>query len=468
MIKEHGSAFKALRLAFDLGLVTGGYYLVYGLTQVYNPIGMVLTHPDYRLRLPVILALCWGISFLWLSAYDRTREVRRGHTVLLALKLLASTLVLFSLGLFLFKIQFLSRKFILVYGLLCTGLLMASKATEFWLLRLMRRVGWNHRSMVLVGEGKELEQATTLLREHAEWGYRLAGVVGLSKKSRRGSSVRWLGSLADLQEILRTRIVDEVVFAAPPGRTEAQAKVMALAAESGVSLRVMMDESLRGWHSEVDRLGELPVLSLSLRRPNLVLQAAKMVFDWASALLLVVVLSPLLAFVSLAILVTMGRPVFFRQKRAGYNGRVFFLYKFRTMVPEARQLHQSLASLNQMDGPVFKIKNDPRVTPLGRILRQTSLDELPQLLNVLKGELSLVGPRPLAKYEARKVPSWAWRRYSVKPGITCFWQVMGRNKIGFEDWMKLDLKYVDEWSFWTDLKILTRTLPAVLTFKGAH
>ena len=156
------------------------------------------------------------------------------------------------------------------------------------------------------------------------------------------------------------------------------------------------------------------------------------------------------------------------QKRSGRNGRAFYLYKFRTMVTGARAAQDELAEKNQMSGPVFKVADDPRVTPIGRILRRYSLDELPQIWNVLRGEISLVGPRPLAMYEARKVPAWAWRRYSVKPGITCLWQVMGRNQIDFMDWMKLDLQYIDTWSLWLDFKILLRTLPAVLSSKGAY
>jgi lipopolysaccharide/colanic/teichoic acid biosynthesis glycosyltransferase len=138
------------------------------------------------------------------------------------------------------------------------------------------------------------------------------------------------------------------------------------------------------------------------------------------------------------------------------------------MVTGARKLQDQLRADNEMDGPVFKVKNDPRITPLGRFLRRTTLDELPQFFNVLRGEMSLVGPRPLANYEARKVPHWARRRYSVKPGLTCFWQVMGRNKLSFEEWMRLDLRYIDEWSFLLDLQLLLRTVPALLLSRGAY
>jgi lipopolysaccharide/colanic/teichoic acid biosynthesis glycosyltransferase len=165
---------------------------------------------------------------------------------------------------------------------------------------------------------------------------------------------------------------------------------------------------------------------------------------------------------------TSPRPIFFRQIRVGLNKRRFRIYKFRTMVANAEQLQDQLLSMNEMTGPVFKIKKDPRVTPLGRMLRNTSIDELPQLFNVLKGDMSLVGPRalPLRDYQLFD-KDWQCRRFSVKPGITCLWQINGRNSIPFEKWMELDMQYIDTWSLWLDLKILARTVPAVLRGTGA-
>jgi lipopolysaccharide/colanic/teichoic acid biosynthesis glycosyltransferase len=180
------------------------------------------------------------------------------------------------------------------------------------------------------------------------------------------------------------------------------------------------------------------------------------------------VLAPVMALIALAILVSMGGPILFVQKRAGRNGRVFKLYKFRTMVPDARAKQAALEGDNEMRGPVFKLKKDPRITPLGRFLRRSSLDELPQLWNVLRGDLALVGPRAMAQYEARKVPAWAQRRFSVKPGVTCLREVSGRSSLSFEQWMRLDLQYLDNWTLGLDASILLKTLPAVLSSRGAY
>ncbi|MBI5772139.1 MAG: sugar transferase [Verrucomicrobia bacterium] len=213
-------------------------------------------------------------------------------------------------------------------------------------------------------------------------------------------------------------------------------------------------------------------------RPTLVFRSApemswqglaKQVMDviGAAAMLLVVGLPMLL--VALAIKLTSPGPVLFRQQRSGLNGQPFRMYKFRTMVSDAEQQRQELAAFNEMDGPVFKITNDPRITPLGRLLRKFSVDELPQLWNVLRGEMSLVGPRPLPVDEVRRFNDLAHRRrLSVKPGLTCLWQISGRNEVkDFKDWVRLDLEYIDNWSLWLDLKILLRTVPVVLLGTGA-
>jgi exopolysaccharide biosynthesis polyprenyl glycosylphosphotransferase len=196
----------------------------------------------------------------------------------------------------------------------------------------------------------------------------------------------------------------------------------------------------------------------------------KQVIDFFGALILVTLLSWLFIAVALVIRLTSPGPIFFRQLRSGLNGRPFTILKFRTMVSDAEQRKQELAALNEMNGPVFKVTNDPRVTPIGRWLRKFSIDELPQLINVLRGEMSLVGPRPLPVDEVKRFSDMAHRRrLSVKPGLTCLWQVSGRNNVSdFKDWVRLDLEYIDNWSLWLDLKILWRTIPVVLAGTGAR
>ncbi|HTU60680.1 MAG TPA: sugar transferase, partial [Polyangiales bacterium] len=196
--------------------------------------------------------------------------------------------------------------------------------------------------------------------------------------------------------------------------------------------------------------------------------ALKYALDPILAALLIALLSPLLVLVALAVAISMARPVLFVQERAGLHGRPFRMLKFRTMQRGAAAQQSSLRPENAMSGPVFKLHDDPRVTPLGRWLRRTSLDELPQLFNVLTGSMSLVGPRPLPLSEQAEIRGWQRRRLTMKPGLTCLWQVSGRSDTDFVDWMLLDLKYIQDWSLWLDLAILLRTVPVVLFGRGAR
>jgi exopolysaccharide biosynthesis polyprenyl glycosylphosphotransferase len=195
----------------------------------------------------------------------------------------------------------------------------------------------------------------------------------------------------------------------------------------------------------------------------------KQVMDFFGSFCLLITLSPVFAVIALLIKFSSPGPILFRQQRSGLNGRPFTIFKFRTMVTNAEQFKHELASMNEMTGPVFKITNDPRITPLGKTLRKYSLDELPQLFNVLRGEMSLVGPRPLPVDEVKRFENLSHRRrLSVKPGLTCLWQVKGRNQINdFREWVRLDLEYIDNWSLWLDLKILALTVPAVFRGTGA-
>jgi exopolysaccharide biosynthesis polyprenyl glycosylphosphotransferase len=194
----------------------------------------------------------------------------------------------------------------------------------------------------------------------------------------------------------------------------------------------------------------------------------KRLIDVLVSAVAMVLFIPIFLAISIAIKWTSTGPIFFSQKRIGYNGRTFNCLKFRTMVVDAEILKSQLKDMNEMDGPVFKIKNDPRVTQIGRFLRKTSLDELPQLINVFKGDMSLVGPRPPVPEEVYQYQLADRRRLSIRPGITCIWQASGRNDIPFDEWMKLDRQYIDNWSLWLDMKILFKTLAAVLFQRGAQ
>ena len=197
-------------------------------------------------------------------------------------------------------------------------------------------------------------------------------------------------------------------------------------------------------------------------------EVIKRTIDIVCSFVGILVLSPLFIIIAIIIKFTSKGPVFFSQKRVGRNGKEFDMYKFRSMVVNAEELKEKLAAQNEMSGPMFKMKDDPRVTKVGKFIRKTSLDELPQLWNILKGDMSLVGPRPSLPKEVAQLDEWMYKRLEVKPGLTCYWQVSGRNNIDFEDWMKLDIKYVEERNFWIDIKLIFKTVFVLFGDKNAH
>ena len=278
-----------------------------------------------------------------------------------------------------------------------------------------------------------------------------------------------LGGSDELERILRSCPVHEVYIAGEPVR---QGQAMQAAVREcerfGVpfalpAIPVRLD---RAWPSQPGLVsdGYLHFLNHEARPYQ---RALKRLFDIVASAAALVVLSPLLLTVAALIKLTSKGPVFFKQERVGLHGRPFHMLKFRTMVVNADAMKEQLAALNEQQGPVFKIRNDPRVTPIGRLLRKHSIDELPQLLNVLRGEMSVVGPRPPVPKEVVQYEAWQRRRLSVRPGLTCIWQVSGRNEISFDDWMYLDMRYIDHWSFAEDLGLILKTVPVVLTGKGA-
>ncbi len=279
-----------------------------------------------------------------------------------------------------------------------------------------------------------------------------------------------LGALSDLPRVLHEQAVDRAIFFPPYNRPASAHDALDTCHELGVASDFVIDlEAAGGGAPRVEPLYGAPVICLDAAPRSAEALAVKQVLDIALALTGLLLLSPVLLLVSAAIMLSMGRPVLFTQRRSGLHGRPFFMLKFRTMVQGAEADRDRLAEAgNEMSGPVFKLKQDPRVTPLGKLLRSTSLDELPQLLNVLRGEMSLVGPRPLPVQEQQQIKGWQRRRLSMKPGITGIWQVSGRNAVDFEDWMRMDLEYVDSWSLRLDARLLLLTIPAVLTRRGAR
>ncbi len=341
------------------------------------------------------------------------------------------------------------------------------------ILRSLRLHSRNLRNMLIVGTNARAIEFAHKIRTKPHLGYRIVGFAddnwdGLKRFNRSGYPLAC--ELQGLPSYLRKNPVDEVVLALPIRSFYFEAsRIAELCEEQGIINRVLSSLfDLKLARSRTEEFeGEFLITHYTGGIEGWP-AIAKRVFDFWASLALLLLLSPVLAVAALLIKLTSPGPVFFKQKRLGLNKREFLIYKFRTMIPDAEKKQREIEHMNEVSGPVFKIKNDPRITPVGRFLRKTSIDELPQLINVLKGDMSLVGPRPLPLRDYVGFDKdWQRRRFSIRPGITCLWQVNGRSSIGFEQWMELDMQYIDKWSLWLDMRILLKTIPAVLRGSGA-
>ena len=278
-----------------------------------------------------------------------------------------------------------------------------------------------------------------------------------------------IGDLSRLESLVRERTVDEVFIAVAERRLEELEDALLMLEENGI-LTLIVPNFFPHLIAKV-RMQEfetVPLLTFSTVPSDVVALYAKRIFDVAVSLVLLALFAPVILVTVVLIRITSPGPAIFRQKRCGLYGRVFTLYKFRSMYVDAEARRKDLESFNEMDGPVFKIRNDPRVTAVGRFIRTWSIDELPQFWNVFKGDMSIVGPRPPMVEEVASYQRWQRRRLSMRPGITCLWQISGRNEIrDFNEWVKLDLRYIDTWSLALDLKIFMKTILAVLFHRGA-
>jgi exopolysaccharide biosynthesis polyprenyl glycosylphosphotransferase len=353
--------------------------------------------------------------------------------------------------------------------LMCGGIRYFSRQS----LRVMRRRGKYLKTLIIIGGGQRGEQFAEMLSERKDLGYRLLGFVDASSvySNRKLAGAEWLGTLEDLPQIIAREAIDDVAVALPikSHYSEIQ-QVIALLEEQGIGVHLLSDFFPRQLArcQSLEFEGE-PLLFFHSAPSFSWRTEVKRLIDLIGSAMLLILFAPVLIVVAILIkLDSPNGPIFFVQERVGYNKRRFRMIKFRTMVPDAEARMKEIEHLNEKDGAIFKIKNDPRITRVGGFLRKSSLDELPQLINVLLGDMSLVGPRPLSIRDASRLEeSWQKRRFSVRPGLTCLWQVSGRSELSFEQWMKLDLEYIDHWSLLLDWWILARTIPAVLTSRGA-
>lgn len=327
------------------------------------------------------------------------------------------------------------------------------------LVSRLRRAEINRQHVLFCGTNMDIKSWETDFQKGSIGAYKLCGNVDLNQIP-----------LPQFIKTLHDEMIDVVVFSIEYAKFPVIREALHICESEGIEAWVEADffrTSLA--HPQFDQFSGRPLLVFRSTPDASWDLIVKRSMDFLLSLLMLLALSPLLVGIALVVWLSSGLPIIFKQRRSGLYGRPFTMYKFRTMVTNAEQTRHELANFNEMSGPVFKVQDDPRVTRIGKLLRRTSLDELPQLFNVLQGHMSLVGPRPLPIYETQNFSDITQRRrMSVRPGLTCLWQISGRNQItAFSDWVRLDLEYIDNWSLWLDLKILFLTIPVVLFGKGA-
>ena len=426
---------------------------------------------SYYNALIIVIVLWWFLLDVQ-KAYSESRRQPLAHDF----KLITRTIVFGTLALvatcYVLRIELPPRSTIALFVVLNVLLLFLNRIFFHSLREYLREEGGLNRTILIVGAGEKAQRFLTSVVEHAEWGVDLVGFVELdrSKIGQEIMGAKVLGTPDDLPRILHQHAIDEVVFAVPTRMLAECTDMLALCEQEGVRA-VILSNFFSGLVARVETEVQYdqPVLIYSTMMHKEWQLLVKRFFDVVFSGILLLFLSPLLALIALATKLSDGGPVFYTWKVVGLNKKKFTGYKFRTMVLDADKIKEKLLDKNEMQGVVFKMKNDPRVTGVGRILRKYSLDELPQLWSVFKGDMSLVGPRPPLESELQRFDSWHRRKLSVKPGLTCLWQVSGRSTItDFDEWVKLDLAYIDNWSLWLDFKILFKTIPVVLSGRGAH
>jgi exopolysaccharide biosynthesis polyprenyl glycosylphosphotransferase len=463
---------------FDLALMVFSFGLATVLVARETPATSLADFFSMRVKVQnfvifALLLLAWHVVFSSLGLYSSKRFSTCWEEVLDIAKAAAFGSAIIFVAAILLRIRMVTPLFILLFWVASTLGGAGSRLLLRSMLAGVRRRGRNLRQMVVVGTNPRAIRFARKLELRPELGYRIAGFVddawhGLAEFRKAGYPL--LSDFAGFHGFLREHVADEVMVALPMQSSYAQAAcIAALCEEQGIIVRVLSDIfNLRLARSRAGEFEDDTVITLSTGSPDGWQHIFKRALDVSLSLVAMLLLSPLFLLAALLVKLTSPGLAFFVQERVGLNKRRFRLYKFRTMVADAAERQREIEHLNEAGGPVFKIRNDPRLTPVGKFLRKTSIDELPQLFNVLKGDMSLVGPRPLPvrDYEGFD-QDWQRRRFSVRPGITCLWQINGRSSVPFEKWMELDMEYIDHWSLGLDFKILAKTIPAVLKGAGA-
>jgi exopolysaccharide biosynthesis polyprenyl glycosylphosphotransferase len=468
MLKQHARLIDTGLRLMDFFTLVLALWVSSAMAASLGPVRPSLPFLDQNYSLLTTVLLAWLAASRLTGLYTSYRTLPLTTEVLRVVSSTGIVALVACLAALVWRDQAIAMAALPLYPASALLLLVAGRVLIRRSASLARRHGYNTRRFAVVGQGELAEKVVASFATDSDWGYSFAGyVLEDGAVADEGSLV--LGRLADFGTILQNEVLDEVAFAVPSERMAVVQDAAKLCEQQGISFRILVDVM----HGRIARLqtaetSGLPILAYSTVPTQEIALAAKRAIDLLVSASVLILLSPLLLAIAVAIKLESRGPVLFRQRRVGLNGREFDLFKFRSMHQDAEAQLSALRTRNEANGPVFKMRNDPRVTRVGHFLRRSSLDEFPQFWNVLLGEMSIVGPRPPLPTEVRQYRRWQRRRLSVRPGLTCTWQISGRSEIPFDQWMELDLEYIDTWSLVGDLQICAMTIPAVLTARGAR
>jgi exopolysaccharide biosynthesis polyprenyl glycosylphosphotransferase len=455
----------------DLILLAISFEIAYLIRSHLPEMTLFYLPPGVAAGLLLIAVVLWGSTGMAMGVYRRLESFAARRVVRNTIYQSFWLAVALATAIYLFKLGEISRTFIAFFLLVNLLFQTAYRLSAGKMRRLLQRDFDGHSHFLIVGTGPKAIEVARLIERSEEHGVRVLGFVNESEGKAPEAKIfhRYpVRTLEELPRMLEEHVIDEVIFAVSKGSLDRMEDILLSCEEQGVKTRVVVDffPQIRSEIS-LDLLGDLPLLTFSTTPENEYLLFLKRVVDLLLVVILLTLGAPVMILTAILVKFSSPGPIIFRQLRCGLNGRKFFLYKFRSMSQDADLQQHEVAHLNEMDGPVFKSRLDPRVTPVGRLLRKLSLDEVPQLFNILKGDMSFVGPRPPLPQEVTRYEKWQRRRLRMKPGLTCLWALEGRNQLNFARWMSLDMEYIDHWSLSLDFKILLRTIPRVLSGRGA-
>jgi exopolysaccharide biosynthesis polyprenyl glycosylphosphotransferase len=494
MIKEQTRLLKRVLIVSDLCLVAGSFFVGYFIrdkivyiypisflqSYLYNEQLRPLEYYVLYVGLFPVFLFVWGSLLSYFGMYKSSSLGNIPESLRVILKTTLVGFILFGSYIFILRMQEDISRLLIGFTFVTAAILLSFEKIAFVLV--IRKLGKMDKSfksaliafrrILIVGTGKRASTFIELIRNNPEWNIKIVGLIDMDA-SRKGEIINGhevIGTLDDIPQLIHNNVIDEVVFIVPRSWLNKIEDMLLYCENAGMKVHIAVNLfDLKFSRAKQTDLQGFPLLAFESTPEKLGHLFIKRLFDFITSGIALVILAPAFMVIAVIIKKTSEGPVFYKQLRCGLYGRRFMFYKFRTMINDAESQLKDLLKYNEMNGPVFKMTDDPRITKIGKWLRKFSLDELPQLWNVVKGDMSLVGPRPPLTTEVEHYDNWQRRRLSMRPGITCLWQVSGRNEIkDFNEWMQMDLEYIDKWSLGLDLKILLKTVPVVLLGTGAR